>query len=1074
LEVHAAGTTYVSASSLSAAVPASLAASGGTVDITVTNPDGQATTAAASSQILVGNPAPTLTTIFPGVLTAGAADTTFTMTGTNFLASSVVTAGTTALPTTFVSSTQLTVVVPAALLATGGKLNFSVTNPAPGGGTSQSIALTLQPAPATLTSVSPATVLVGSSPGTVTLTGSGFTPTAVAYFSNSALQTTYVSPTSIQFTIPPQDLTQTGTYSILVRDSASFYKLSNVLILAVINAVPVLNSISPATVTAGAPSFALVLTGSNFAQLSTVQINGTTVQPGLYPSASSASVYVPASALASPGDVTVTITNPSPGGGTSAVQTLHVISASNRLRTVNLAATDIGWDATHTLLVAASGSSVTNTPNELVTIDPLQGTILTTQPLRSSPTGISVTDDGSYVYVTLPSTGQIGRFKLPSLTPDITFSLGTNSSGQSYSATKVAAAPGQPHTVAIAEGRVVVYDDGVPRPNIVTPTAFGSSYNSAVWGADATTLYTTNTVYSGGDEDTFAVDANGVTLLSDRRTVIGGAPMAFDIQTSRLVDSGGGVVNAGTGESVGQMQFPQFETVFALDTTLRRAFYLDINGNIRVFDLDKFTHVNSMLINGLSGWAMIRWGTSGLAIAGQQAISILDGSFVATTGVSSAVGGYVAPDPTLTAVSPAAVTAGSSDTQVTLTGRDFTQASEVTWNKQDLAINSVSGTQLVVTIPAALLANAAASQVTVTNGPGTGSSDLLGFTVLPNPGAGTQLNALNLTGQDMAWDSTHGLMYVAVPNADPVYPNTIALIDPTRPGIQQTIAVAPQPSAIAVSDDNQYLYAGSFTQAIVQRYTLPSFTPDLTIASGADVVVDPVGYRGSCTFAVDIKVAPANPHTIAVINGNNAIEPKGCGDVAIYDDATPRPGTTPIGYDLTRPVWGADASTLFVLGDVCCVSQRFYALSVTSSGVTIIGTFNGTYLGNRLHYDTITGLLFSDSGVIVNPAGLVQTGQLTSEPNSLLVTDDVLKRIFLLTTNGNPASGDGATSYTLNVYDLTTQALVNSITFPGVLGIPTQMARWGSDGLAFVTTISPINYSSGVLYNVQGSAISGP
>ena len=158
----------------------------------------------------------------------------------------------------------------------------------------------------------------------------------------------------------------------------------------------------------------------------------------------------------------------------------------------------------------------------------------------------------------------------------------------------------------------------------------------------------------------------------------------------------------------------------------------------------------------------------------------------------------------------------------------------------------------------------------------------------------------------------------------------------------------------------------------------------------------------------------------------------------------------------------------------CCVGQSVTALPVTSSGASITGRFTATYLGSRMHYDTLTGLLFSDSGVIVNPAGLMQTSQLPGAPHSLLVTDDVLKRIFLLTPDSSGGSGDGATSYTLNVYDLTTEALVNSVTFPGVLGVATQMARWGSDGLAFVTTISPINYSSGVLYMVQGSAISGP
>lgn len=73
---------------------------------------------------------------------------------------------------------------------------------------------------------------------------------------------------------------------------------------------------------------------------------------------------------------------------------------------------------------------------------------------------------------------------------------------------------------------------------------------------------------------------------------------------------------------------------------------------------------------------MVRWGTNGLAINGSSQIYLIDGSFVAPTGVSSAVGGYFGPSPTLISVTPTAVTAVSADVKVTPTGRDFTQSSK--------------------------------------------------------------------------------------------------------------------------------------------------------------------------------------------------------------------------------------------------------------------------------------------------------------------------------------------------------------------------------------------------------------
>jgi hypothetical protein len=1086
----ALATTYNSATSLSAAVPANLAATGVLANIIVANPDGQATSSSGvSSQVSVTNPAPTLTTVSPLALYAGSSDTSFTLTGTNFNASSIAMAGATALTTTLVSSTQLTAVVPAATLAPVGTLSLSVSNPTPGGGTSQSVSVTLRQPAAKLTSISPASVTAGSSPVTVTITGSYFTPTAVVYLSGfQPAPITYVSSTSIQFTVSAQYLSSARSFSIIVRDQASQNITSNALTFSIVNPVPVLNSISPGSVTAGAPNFTLTLTGTNFVQSATIQINGTTVQPTLYPTATTATVIVPASAVSSLGDVSVTITNPTPGGGTSAAQTLHVISASNRIRTVNLQAIDLGWDSAHNLLVAASGSTITNTPNNLVTIDPLQGTIVTTQPLPSSPAGISVTDDGSYVYVTLPSTGQVERFTLPSLTPDITFSLGNDPNGHAYISPTIAAAPGHPHTVAVplyvgdtipmdATGGVAVYDDGVVRSNIAAPSGIYNYYETVVWGSDATVLYGTNSGVGSGDEDTFAVNANGVALVSDQQSVIGEfvRHLTFDTKTGHLIDGYGNVVNAATDQYLGQMLVQNTliyeENLFALDTIQRKAFYLNANGfypdsppgeYIESFNADQYSYINSMLVEGLTGGSsIIRWGASGLAINGSQ-IYLIDGSFVSPSGVSSAVGGYIAPSPTLTSVNPAAVAAGSPDTQVTLTGRDFTQASQVTWNNQALLINSVSDTQIVVTISASMLTNPEASAITVTNGPGTAPSGTLGFSVLPNLGANTQINVLDLSGEDLAWDSTRNLLYVAVPNSDTVYPNTIAVIDPTKPAIQQTVPAADQPSALSLSDDDQYLYAGYWGQPIVQRFSLPSFSLDLTIPAGTATGV--AEGRMSCTYAADVKAAPGNPQTIAVTYGNINVGPRDCGTVAIFDNATPRPVTALAGRDdFGSLAWTADASTIYTqIGGLS-------SLSVSPSGVTLSGTFNtgSNSLDPRVHFDSGTSLLYSDSGVITNPVTSAQAGKLSA--GGLLVTDDALKRIFVL-TNTNGINGS---SYTLEIFDLNTQALLNSISIPDVLGYPNQMARWGTNGIVFVTSSNNLTSAPGVLYILQGSGISG-
>src|SRR5262249_5217934 len=125
------------------------------------------------------------------------------------------------------------------------------------------------PPPSTpqLLSVSPASLTVGSPNTTVTLAGTGFTSSSVVYAYGAAQSTTFLSAQSLSFTLGAQYLTSVGSVPMYVRNNGSF---SNSLTLPVVNSVPVLTSISPATVIAGFPNFSLTLTGSGFTSTSTV------------------------------------------------------------------------------------------------------------------------------------------------------------------------------------------------------------------------------------------------------------------------------------------------------------------------------------------------------------------------------------------------------------------------------------------------------------------------------------------------------------------------------------------------------------------------------------------------------------------------------------------------------------------------------------------------------------------------------------------------------------------------------------------------------------------------------------
>jgi hypothetical protein len=86
---------------------------------------------------------PALSAISPSAIEAGASDTVITVTGAGFTSASSVLLGSTTLTTTYTSPTTMTATVPAAQLASLGWAAITVSNPAPGGGTSAPLPLSI-------------------------------------------------------------------------------------------------------------------------------------------------------------------------------------------------------------------------------------------------------------------------------------------------------------------------------------------------------------------------------------------------------------------------------------------------------------------------------------------------------------------------------------------------------------------------------------------------------------------------------------------------------------------------------------------------------------------------------------------------------------------------------------------------------------------------------------------------------------------------------------------------------------------------------------------------------------------
>ncbi len=132
-------TTYVSATELTAQVPATDAITGGTYEVAVSTPGAGGGTS-NSVPFTLTNVAPRLAAISPANTTVDSAAFALTVTGTGFGSNAQIEWNGSSLATTYVSTTQLTAQVPSSDLAIISSAQVTVSNPAPGGGQSSALA----------------------------------------------------------------------------------------------------------------------------------------------------------------------------------------------------------------------------------------------------------------------------------------------------------------------------------------------------------------------------------------------------------------------------------------------------------------------------------------------------------------------------------------------------------------------------------------------------------------------------------------------------------------------------------------------------------------------------------------------------------------------------------------------------------------------------------------------------------------------------------------------------------------------------------------------------------------------
>ena len=750
-------TTYVSATQVTATVPASDVNSVGAATVTAVNPaPGGGTSSAAVFDVTSTNPMPSISSLSPASVTAGSAAFTLTVNGSNFVGTSTIGWNGTALATTHLSSTQLTAQVPAGDLGTVGSASVTVVNPSPGGGTSAAASFTItatNPVPS-ITSLSPASVTAGSGAFTLTVNGSNFVGTSTIDWNGTALATTHLSTTQLSAPVPASDVSATGFASVTVVNPAPGGGASAAASFTVsaTNPVPAISSLSPASVTAGNAAFALTVNGSNFVVASVVKWNGTAL-PTTHVSATQLSAQVPASDVSTAGSASVTVVNPAPGGGTSAAASF-TINASNPLPAISsLSPTS----------VTAGGNAFTLTVN---------GSNL----VASS----AVHWNGN----ALPTT-YVGATQLTAQVP-----ASAVAAAGTASITVVNPAPGG----GTSGASTFTVNAGNPVPAIATLSPSSASAGGAAFAltVNGSSLVATSTVhwngtalpttYVSGSQITAQVPAGDITAAGTANvTVVNPAP-------------GGGTSAAASFTINATNPLPSIASLSPSSATAGgAAFTLTVNGSNFIVSSAVKWNGNALPTTYVSASQLTAQVSAGdITAAGTFSVTVVNPTpGGGTSGASTFTVNAGNPVPSISSLSPNTVTAGGAAFTLTVNGASFVGSSAVHWNGTALPTTYVSAAKITAQVPASDIASAGSANITVVNpAPGGGSSSAATLTINPVSTSGPSLvqwNAYQTMGTN-AFETNSTLQFTSKTTAHNAI--WVAVTVPFYMGVLHTISVS--------------------------------------------------------------------------------------------------------------------------------------------------------------------------------------------------------------------------------------------------------------------------------------------
>lgn len=245
----------------------------------------------------------------------------------------------------------------------------------------------------------------------------------------------------------------------------------------------------------------------------------------------------------------------------------------------------------------------------------------------------------------------------------------------------------------------------------------------------------------------------------------------------------------------------------------------------------------------------------------------------------------------------------------------------------------------------------------------------------------------NLRTNDFVYSNSADKIYALISADNSTDQNSIAILNPYTISVESSIQFTHEPSVIAISQDEQYVYIGFKNLAKIKRYSVTSNTIDMEFdLNYYDFGLVPCYPR-------KIEVSPGNNNVVAITRRDHNGNSKGAG---LYISGILQPLD---GEDLITDVRFINQNTLY---GYCtnCVSTYLRKFDVSDNGITQVASYENMpgilWLGlDSLHFVYHNNKFYFNHGRVVNllPAPHIEEqylsninyGGITYDPHTNLI-----------------------------------------------------------------------------------------